>query len=155
MPAAGYSSSWWCLPLPQWVRGSALQGFCHCSAYVAPKWPVEQNHQPEVGNLSQVLYQWKQPIFLFPSLKLRRWVRITQLLLLHGTMFEFKQSGGFNKTHLEIWRQKGAIEPYHMWRINVKSQEHSHTLAEQIYVSMGCVEIYAPELIVAKEVKGH
>ena len=61
----------------------------------------------------------------------------------------------FRKTHLEIWRQKGAIEPDHMWRINVESQEHRHTLAEQVYVSMVWIEIYAPELIVAEEVKGH
>ena len=61
----------------------------------------------------------------------------------------------FRKTDLEIWRQKGAIEPYHMRRINVKSQEHGHTLAEQIDVSIGCAETCAPELIVAEEVKGH
>ena len=70
----------------------------------------------------------------------------------HGTIFESMQ---FRKTHLEIWRQKRAIEPYHMRRINVKSQEHCHTLAEKIDVSMGCAETCAPELIVAEEVKGH
>ena len=42
-----------------------------------------------------------------------------------------------------------------MGGVNVKSQEHGHTLAEKNDVSMGCAETCAPELIVAEEVKGH
>ena len=42
-----------------------------------------------------------------------------------------------------------------MGGVNVESQEHGHTLAEQIDVSIGCAETCAPELIVAEEVKGH